>query len=272
MAGVNWKKFDCDICLAVALTAAAVVGAVVTLILMQTGLPIWLLTLLVLALWGVLLVQADSFCKGWAQARAASPDVVAPTNTSDAHAAAASAPDEATAKTAADDAAAKAVAEEAAAKVAAEEAAAKIAAEEAAAEEAAAKAKEAAAKVAAEEAAAQVSAEKAAPADFVADDGVAGASAALQAETDADKPELLSAAREGGPDDLKKIKGVGPKLEGILHDMGVFHFDQIASWTAAEVGWVDERLKFKGRIDRDGWIEQAGILATGGETEFSKRK
>ncbi|MEM7745069.1 MAG: NADH-quinone oxidoreductase subunit NuoE [Pseudomonadota bacterium] len=98
-----------------------------------------------------------------------------------------------------------------------------------------------------------------------------GASDAVAAVTDADKPELLSTARDGGPDDLKKIKGVGPKLEGVLHDMGIFHFDQIASWTDREIAWVDERLKFKGRIERDGWIDQAKTLAAGGETEFSKR-
>lgn len=79
-----------------------------------------------------------------------------------------------------------------------------------------------------------------------------------------EEPALLSAARDGGPDDLKLIKGVGPKLEGVLNDMGVFHFDQIAAWSAAEVAWVDGRLKFKGRIDRDGWIEQAKTLAVGG--------
>lgn len=84
------------------------------------------------------------------------------------------------------------------------------------------------------------------------------------------KPEMLAEAR-GTPDDLKKIKGVGPKLEGVLNDLGVWHFWQVASWTATEVAWVDTRLKFKGRIERDGWIDQAKILAEGGETEFSKR-
>lgn len=84
-------------------------------------------------------------------------------------------------------------------------------------------------------------------------------------------PEQLKEARGGQPDDLKLLKGVGPKLEGVLHELGFFHFDQIAAWTAAEVAWVDTRLKFKGRIERDGWIEQAKILAEGGETEFSKR-
>ena len=86
------------------------------------------------------------------------------------------------------------------------------------------------------------------------------------------KPVSLNAPRDGGPDDFKRIKGVGPKLEAMLHGMGFFHFDQIANWTAAEVAWVDENLEgFKGRASRDGWVEQARHLAAGGETEFSKR-
>jgi NADH-quinone oxidoreductase subunit E len=76
-------------------------------------------------------------------------------------------------------------------------------------------------------------------------------------------PEQLSGPRDGKPDDLKKITGVGPKLEGLLNEMGFYHFDQIAAWTPAEVAWVDARLKFKGRIERDGWIAQAATLASG---------
>ncbi|OJJ12176.1 NADH-quinone oxidoreductase subunit E [Alphaproteobacteria bacterium AO1-B] len=92
------------------------------------------------------------------------------------------------------------------------------------------------------------------------------------AETVSEKaPETLKQARDGKPDDLKKLKGVGPKLEATLHELGFFHFDQVASWGPEEVAWVDSRLKFKGRIERDGWIEQAKLLASGGETEFSKR-
>lgn len=83
-------------------------------------------------------------------------------------------------------------------------------------------------------------------------------------------PETLTAAREGGADDLKLLKGVGPKLEQTLNELGFFHFDQIAEWTEAEVAWVDARLKFKGRIERDGWIDQAKQLASGEETEFAK--
>ena len=75
------------------------------------------------------------------------------------------------------------------------------------------------------------------------------------------QPELLSEARGGQADDLKQIKGVGPKLESTLNELGIFHYDQIAGWSAAEAAWVDDRLSFKGRVARDGWIEQASALA-----------
>ncbi len=92
------------------------------------------------------------------------------------------------------------------------------------------------------------------------------------AGSDAGKPPVLDTARDGTPDDLKKIKGVGPKLEGVLNGIGVFHFDQIAQWSAAEVAWADENLVgFKGRVSRDNWVEQAKLLAEGKETEFSAR-
>jgi len=73
---------------------------------------------------------------------------------------------------------------------------------------------------------------------------------------------LLTEARDGKADDLKKISGVGPKLEGLLHENGVFHFDQIASWGPAEIGYMDDKLSFKGRIERDGWIDQAKQFAS----------
>ena len=85
------------------------------------------------------------------------------------------------------------------------------------------------------------------------------------------QPEVLDAARDGRADDLKLLKGVGPKLEQTLNELGFYHFDQVAAWGPEEIAWVDSRLKFKGRIERDGWIEQAKILAAGGETEFSTR-
>lgn len=100
----------------------------------------------------------------------------------------------------------------------------------------------------------------------------AAAVPAAAATAIADRPASLPAAREGGPDNLKLIKGVGPKLEAMLHGMGFFHFDQIAAWTARELAWVDDNLEgFRGRASRDEWVEQAKILAAGGATEFSER-
>ncbi len=86
------------------------------------------------------------------------------------------------------------------------------------------------------------------------------------------RPAALSAARASGADDLKMIKGVGPKLEALLNRLGFYHFDQVASWTADEVAWVDQNLEgFKDRVSRDNWVAQAKTLAAGGQTEFSKR-
>jgi len=85
------------------------------------------------------------------------------------------------------------------------------------------------------------------------------------------KPRTMTAPRKAGADNLKLISGVGPKLEQTLNELGFWHFDQIAKWTGDEIAWVDSRLKFKGRIERDDWMAQASILAAGGETEFSKK-
>ena len=86
------------------------------------------------------------------------------------------------------------------------------------------------------------------------------------------KPQTLTAARDGKADDLKQIKGVGPKLESLLNSMGFYHFDQVAAWTDEEIRWVDQNLEgFKGRVTRDEWVKQAKLLASGGETEFSSR-
>ncbi len=90
------------------------------------------------------------------------------------------------------------------------------------------------------------------------------AAAPVEVAQSGKKPELLSAARGTGADDLKRIKGVGPKLEHMLNGMGIYHFDQIAAWTEAELAWVDENLEgFKGRASRDDWVAQARDLAKG---------
>ena len=78
------------------------------------------------------------------------------------------------------------------------------------------------------------------------------------------RPLSLTAARNGRADDLKLIKGIGPKLEILCHQLGFFHFDQIAAWTPAELEWVDEHLDgFRGRATRDNWTAQARALALG---------
>ena len=78
------------------------------------------------------------------------------------------------------------------------------------------------------------------------------------------KPEALKAPHGGSGDDLQRIKGIGPKVEAMLNDMGIYHFDQIAAWTEAEVAWIDDNLAgFKGRASRDEWVRQAGDLAGG---------
>ncbi|MEQ9259999.1 MAG: NADH:ubiquinone oxidoreductase [Roseovarius sp.] len=80
------------------------------------------------------------------------------------------------------------------------------------------------------------------------------------------RPEALSAP-EGKPDDLKKIKGIGPKLEALCHAKGIYHFHQIAAWDAAQVAWMDDNLEgFRGRVSRDGWVEQARRLAKDTQT------
>jgi large subunit ribosomal protein L21 len=60
-----------------------------------------------------------------------------------------------------------------------------------------------------------------------------------------------------GADNLKELSGVGPALEKKLHAEGITAFAQIAKWTDADVEDFGEKLSFKGRIEREGWIEQA---------------
>ncbi len=71
----------------------------------------------------------------------------------------------------------------------------------------------------------------------------------------------------GEADDLKKISGVGPKLEAMLNELGIFHYSQIAAFTSENIAWVDGYLSFKGRIERDGWLDQAGALMNSNPNE-----
>jgi predicted flap endonuclease-1-like 5' DNA nuclease len=76
----------------------------------------------------------------------------------------------------------------------------------------------------------------------------------------------------GEPDDLELIKGVGPALNTLLIGLGVRRFDQIAAWSARDIAEVDQHLgAFKGRIERDHWVDQAGYLASGDKTGFEAK-
>ena len=82
-----------------------------------------------------------------------------------------------------------------------------------------------------------------------------------KAEKAAEKTAEAAPAAEAGADDLKKLSGVGPALEKKLHAAGVTSFAQIAGWTEADIAEFDEKLSFKGRIEREGWVDQAKELA-----------
>jgi NADH-quinone oxidoreductase subunit E len=96
------------------------------------------------------------------------------------------------------------------------------------------------------------------------------------ARTEASSGHNAAGARPAGvekpaqPDDLKLISGVGPKIEERLHELGIWTFGQIAKWKKAEREWVDEHLRFAGRIERDDWVRQAKALAKGGEEEYTR--
>lgn len=80
-----------------------------------------------------------------------------------------------------------------------------------------------------------------------------------KAEAKKAAPKKAAAKAEG--DDLKQLSGVGPALEKKLHEAGVTTFAQIAAWNADDIAAMDEKLSFKGRIEREGWVEQAKKLA-----------
>ncbi|GLS28506.1 Predicted 5' DNA nuclease, flap endonuclease-1-like, helix-3-turn-helix (H3TH) domain [Mesorhizobium albiziae] len=73
------------------------------------------------------------------------------------------------------------------------------------------------------------------------------------------QPQAVEKPRK--PDDLKLISGVGPKLETVLNGLGIWTYGQVAALSREETAWLDDYLGFKGRIGRDGWIEQATALA-----------
>jgi NADH-quinone oxidoreductase subunit E len=108
----------------------------------------------------------------------------------------------------------------------------------------------------------------AAPASDASSADAPAAAPAGEAPSLLDRNRPIGMERPAAPDQLQMISGVGPKIEGVLHSIGIFTFAQIASWTAEERAWVDGYLRFRGRIERENWVAQAKALAEGGEEEY----
>lgn len=98
----------------------------------------------------------------------------------------------------------------------------------------------------------------------------AAPASASVSNVEASKPKGFTSA-PAEVDELKRIKGIGPVIERTLNDLGIYQFKQIAEFSSENVDWVEGYLSFPGRIGREEWVTQAKALATGEETEFSKR-
>jgi predicted flap endonuclease-1-like 5' DNA nuclease len=107
---------------------------------------------------------------------------------------------------------------------------------------------------------------------MASDPGVAATAAVAAAGIShpGSKPAGIAAPGEGGVDDLKLIRGIGPRNEKACNALGVYQFRQIADWTPDEAVWVGHHMAFPGRIEREHWIAQARLLASGGETEHAR--
>ncbi|MEO1028035.1 MAG: hypothetical protein AAFX02_03145, partial [Pseudomonadota bacterium] len=95
--------------------------------------------------------------------------------------------------------------------------------------------------------------------DGEAEEALKAAGEATKEAAPSNAPDLLPEP-ESTPDDLTRIKGIGPKLSERLNELGVFHFWQIAEWTPAQGEWIDEAIAFKGRVAREDWPAQAAAL------------
>ena len=81
-----------------------------------------------------------------------------------------------------------------------------------------------------------------------------------------------AASATGTPDNLLQIKGIGPKVNGILIGLGFTRFEQIAAWSDADLAEIDKHLgNFAGRPTRDQWMDQAAYLAKGDIAGFEAK-
>ena len=99
----------------------------------------------------------------------------------------------------------------------------------------------------------------------------AAAPAAPAAAAPKDAGPAKPASADAGGDDLKRIRGIGVLIEKRLNAVGITTYNNIANWTSGDIDRISQTLDFKGRIERENWVEQARILSSGGHTEFSRR-
>ncbi len=85
------------------------------------------------------------------------------------------------------------------------------------------------------------------------------------------KPSVIAKARAGKGDNLTLIDGVGNAIEKKLNALGIYHFDQIASWTRDNETWIGNEIGFPGRPERENWVKESKILAAGGTTDHARR-
>ena len=111
--------------------------------------------------------------------------------------------------------------------------------------------------------AAEAPAPAAAPPVMAAGETVIDPDKAAAADQIGIRPAALARPRDGSPDDLKIIKGIGPQNEARLNALGIYHLDQIAAWSPEEARWIGSYLAFPGRIERENWIVQAKELIAG---------
>jgi NADH-quinone oxidoreductase subunit E len=79
-----------------------------------------------------------------------------------------------------------------------------------------------------------------------------------------ERPPGLPAAEGGAADDFTLIDDIGPLQQTTLYSLGIYHFDQIAAWTPANIAWVDRYLRLQGRIEDEEWLAQAADLVREG--------
>lgn len=73
--------------------------------------------------------------------------------------------------------------------------------------------------------------------------------------------------------DLKKINGIGPKIEQALNDLGVTRYEQIADWTPAQEMKMASGLgRLGARIGTDNWVVQARDLMQVSDDRAAKGK